>query len=155
MVCLFVWTSSQHFWGSKNERFTKTRKMRTQLFGGLEISCRHVLFFRSPFFSCKHYEKRKFYTFCPSVVRNDVHVFFLLKNSTAPRGTPIPPLNDKKARKIKYEWSLFVVKSSDFIFRSRSFFSSSLSGGKGGACLRRFESDRVDVHEFRKSVHVH
>ena len=129
MVCLFVWTSSQHFWGSKNERFTKTRQMRTQLFGGLEISCRHVLFFRSPFFSCKHYEKRKFYTFCPSVVRNDVHVFFLLKNSTAPRGTPIPPLNDKKARKIKYEWSLFVVKSSDFIFRSRSFFSLSLNGG--------------------------
>ena len=26
-----------------------------------------------------------------SVVRNDVHAFFLLKNSTAPPGTPLPP----------------------------------------------------------------
>ena len=109
---------------------------------------------QSVFVIQKLHKRENQYVF-PSVILNDVHAFFLLKNSTAPRGTPIPPLNDKKARKIKYEWSLFVVKSSDFIFRSRSFFSSSLNGGKGGACLRRFESDRVDVHEFRKSVHVH
>ena len=36
-----------------------------------------------------------------------------------------------------------------------AFFLLSLNGGKGGACLRRFESGRVDVHKFRKNVHVH
>ena len=109
--------------------------MRTQLFGGLEISCRHVLFFRSPFFSCKHYDKLKFYIFFPSVIRNDVHAFFLLKNSTAPPGTPIPPLNDKKARKKKYEWSIFCRQIVRFYFPFPKLFFFIIEWGERGRML--------------------
>ena len=59
---------------------------------------------RQSIFVIQKSHKRENSYFFPSVICNDVHAFFLLKNSTAPPGTPIPPLNDKKARKKKYKW---------------------------------------------------